>query len=249
MIACGGTTKAGSPRPAMHGYSLARNLVRACVHPRRAWNKLRRWSLLARYAELPHAEITRYRRELRNDAEFQAHLTRFMGDVGYVTCGPELYTVVRAMKPGVIVETGVASGVSSAHILRALEANDQGVLFSIDLPNVQEGSILPEGRTPGWIVPEGLRGRWQLQLGDSRELLPALLGTLDRVDLFMHDSDHAYESMCFELAQAIPRVVGGGLLMSDDTHLHSAWDEACAQHGLRSTRVGRLGVTRKRRRL
>ena len=34
----------------------------------------------------------------------------------------ELYALVRAARPSVVVETGVASGISSAHILRALAA-------------------------------------------------------------------------------------------------------------------------------
>jgi hypothetical protein len=35
------------------------------------------------------------------------------------------------------------------------------------------------------------------------------------------------------------------MLLSDDTHLHAAWDDFCAKHGLRPGRVGHLGVTRK----
>jgi methyltransferase family protein len=133
-----------------------------------------------------------------------------------------LYAVVRAMKPGVIVETGVACGISSAHILRALAANRTGTLYSIDLPNVQEGSALPEGCTSGWMVPEALRRRWTLRIGDSRTLLPDL--------------------------QAFPRLADRGVLMSDDVHLHTAWDDFCAQRDLRPTRIGHLGVMRKRSR-
>src|SRR5206468_7861490 len=136
------------------------------------------------------------RRELRDDGEFQRHLERCLVDVHYVLSeAAEIYVVVRAIKPSVIVETGVASGLSSAHILRALAANGTGTLHSIDLPNVQQGSILPEGRTSGWIVPDSLRGRWKLQIGDTRKLLPKLLGTLGNVDIFLHDSDHSYEAM------------------------------------------------------
>jgi hypothetical protein len=123
-------------------------------------------------------------RARREDREFQAHLERCRAQVDCVSPGPELYVAVRTLQPRVVVETGVASGWSSAHILRALEANGAGVLHSIDLPNVQEGSVLPAG------------------------------------------------------------LAAGGLLMSDDVHLHPAWDDFCAQHGLRPTRVGRLGVTR-----
>ena len=96
------------------------------------------------------------------------------------------------------------------------------------------------------MVPDSLRGRWKVQLGDTFKLLPELLGTLNRVDIFLHDSDHSYEAMAFEFEQAFPRLEEGGLLLSDDTHLHTAWDDFCRKHGLRPTRVGHLGVTRKR---
>jgi predicted O-methyltransferase YrrM len=228
------------------GWSLARDLGRAFGNPRRAWNSLRRWALLARYADLPYAELVRYRRELLDDREFQGHLKRCLVDVHYVFSGlAELYAVVRAFKPGVMIETGVASGMSSAHILRALAANGSGTLHSIDLPNVQQGSILPEGRTTGWIVPDSLREGWTLHIGDTRKLLPGLLETLGPIDLFLHDSDHSYESMAFEFEQAFPRLKHGGLLLSDDSHLHAAWDDFCAKHSLRPTRIENLGVTRK----
>jgi predicted O-methyltransferase YrrM len=233
--------------PALRGgaRSLARDVSLALAHPSRAWGYLRSGASLARYAGLSLAEVLRYRSELRNDREFQEHLERSMRDVPYVFPGAAaLYVVVRAVKPRVIVETGVASGLSSAHILRALAVNGTGVLHSIDLPNVQEGSTLPEGRTSGWIVPDSLRGRWQLRLGDTRKLLPDLLATLGQVDLFLHDSDHSYENMLFEFEQALPRLAPGGLLMSDDIDLHGAWEDFCAKHGLRPTHIGSLGVTR-----
>jgi predicted O-methyltransferase YrrM len=229
--------------------SLAYDFRRAFVNPLRTWNRMRHWVQLARYTELPYLDLMRYRRELRDDREFQAHLARCLEEIRYGFAGlAQLYAVVRAAKPAVVVETGVASGMSSAHILRALEANGFGTLYSLDLPNVQEGSILPQGRTTGWIVPAALHGRWNLQLGDTRELLPKLLDSLGRVDLFLHDSDHSYEAMSFEFERALPKIAPGGLLMSDDSHLHTAWDDFCARHGLRPTRVEHLGVTRAHRR-
>jgi methyltransferase family protein len=227
--------------------SFAYDLRRAIARPRRALNVFCRWTLLAHHADLPCAELMRYRRELLADHEFQSHLARCRRDVHYIMPeAAELYAIVRAAKPRVIVETGVASGLSSAHILRALAANGAGTLYSIDLPNVQEGSVLPKGRTSGWIVPDSLRDRWKLQLGDTWVLLPDLLRTLDRLDLFLHDSDHSYEAMVFEYEQAFPKLEAGGLLLSDDdTHTHSAWDDFCAKHSLRPGRVGHLGLTRK----
>lgn len=224
----------------------AHDVWRALAAPRRALRSLGHWAALARHAGLPLGEVLRHRRELAADHGFQAHLARGRADVPYFSPGPELYVVVRAVKPRVVVETGVASGYSSAHILRALAANGAGALHSIDLPNAQPGSELPPGRGSGWLVPAALRARWTLHLGDARTLLPAVLAALERVDLFVHDSDHSYGHMTFEYAQALPRLADGGLLLSDDVHLHPAWDDFCAQHGLRPTRVGHLGVTRNR---
>jgi hypothetical protein len=76
-------------------------------------------------------------------------------------------------------------------------------------------------------------------------LLPDLLKSLDRLDLFLHDSDHSYRAMLFEFERAYPKLVPAGLLLSDDTHLHAAWDDFCARHVLRPGRIGHLGVTRK----
>jgi predicted O-methyltransferase YrrM len=233
-------------KPQLPARSLAREVRRAFASPLRAWEQLRRWTLLAKHAELPCAELLRYRRELTGDREFQEHLQRCRRDVHYIMPeAAELYAIVRAAKPLVVVETGVASGLSSVHILRALDRNGFGTLHSLDLPNVQEGSVLPDGRMSGWIVPESLHDRWKLQLGDTWVLLPELLQSLDRLDLFLHDSDHSYEAMLFEFEQAYPKLEPGGLLLSDDTHLHAAWDDFCAKHSLRPGRVGHLGVTHK----
>src|SRR6185503_16129417 len=147
--------------------SFADDLRRALASPGRALKALCRWTLLAHQADLPCAELMRYRRELLADRQFQNHRARGLPHVHYILSqAAELYALVRAAKPRLVVETGVASGLSSAHILRALDRNGIGTLHSIDLPNVQAGSILPEGRTSGWIVPESLRARWKLQLGD-----------------------------------------------------------------------------------
>jgi len=230
------------------GWSLVHDLGCARGGPRRAWNSLCRWGHLARCADLPYADLVRCRRELFDDREFQHHLQRFLGDVHYTFSGlPELYAVVRVFRPRVVVETGVASGMSSSHILRALAVNGRGELYSIDLPNVQQGSTLPRGRRTGWLVPPALRCRWRLQLGDSRKLLPELFPRLGGVDLFLHDSDHSYEGMTFEFEEALPWLKRDALLLSDDIHVNHAWDNFCRRKGLRPSHVENLGITRNRR--
>ncbi|MEM4483260.1 MAG: hypothetical protein QXS19_05035 [Candidatus Methanomethylicia archaeon] len=62
---------------------------------------------------------------------------------------PLLYCLIRLIRPAIVVETGVASGIFSLSILQALNCNDYGHLYSIDLPNVELESSLPNSYDPG----------------------------------------------------------------------------------------------------
>lgn len=110
------------------------------------------------------------------------------------------YAVIRAAKPDCVLETGVANDVSSAYLLLAMERNEKGALYSID---VNDGSFLPGGKQVGRVVLAWLRGRWTLRLGDARELLPRMLAELKSLDVFIHDSLHTYDHMKFEYEQVI----------------------------------------------
>ena len=228
------------------GRTLGGDLRRALANPAMAWNYMRRWSRLAKFAGISSRDVRRYRAELVADSSFNAHLEANRAEArGGFGRAAELYVLARALKPMVIVETGVASGVSSAHWLRALARNEKGKLYSIDLPNLNDGVALPAGKEPGWIVPDNLRSRWDLRLGDSRELLPKLLDEVVFVDVFFHDSDHAKEAMMFEFQAAYPVVRQGGLILSDDTNYNDAWDEFCKTSLLPCNRVVHMGITRK----
>ena len=147
-----------------------------------------------------------------------------------------LYGVVRMLKPSVVVETGVYHGVSTTFILAAMQDNDHGELWSVDLPN-QEYQVSSSGRTTsvsehlpprsstGFVVPEEFRRRWHLELGDSREVLPSLLTRLETVDLFVHDSEHTYETMTYEFRVAWPHLRNGGLLLSDDVGWNASFED------------------------
>jgi predicted O-methyltransferase YrrM len=132
------------------------------------------------------------------------------------------YAVVRAFQPKIVVETGIANGVSSAYILLALQANGRGTLYSIGL---NEPQYLPAGKSLGWVVPKELRSPWKLLVGDSRTILPGLLGEIGSTDIFIHDSLHTYEHMLWEYRVAYPHLRPGGLLFSDDAKWNSAFSE------------------------
>ncbi|MBA2712656.1 MAG: class I SAM-dependent methyltransferase [Rubrobacteraceae bacterium] len=131
------------------------------------------------------------------------------------------YLVCRLARPEVTVETGVAYGVSSAFILKALEANGRGTLHSVDLPPPRRGYE----RSWGVAVPEALKGRWRLHRGTSASVLPRLLQEISTVDLFVHDSLHTHRNMRREFDSIWPHLRKGGLLLADDIDRNLAFDE------------------------
>lgn len=173
-------------------------------------------------------------RELQLDISEALKGTGFSG-VG--TAGEDFYVMLRLLRPKIVVETGVAAGVSTTFILKALEDNNEGTLCSIDYSlseqeyaaavqaGLETAFPLPEGKQTGFAIPEKLKGRWVLHLGKSKEILPNLLNELGSIDVFLHDSDHSYENMMFEYCATWDYLPEGGLLLSHDTDLNSAFND------------------------
>ena len=131
------------------------------------------------------------------------------------------YLACRLLEPDVVVETGVAYGVSSAFILKALNENGRGVLHSIDLPPLRR----EYEQFWGIAVPEAVKGSWVLHRGSSARTLPDLLGSLRAVDLFLHDSLHTRRNMRRELEAVWPRLWTGGVILADDVERNGAFGE------------------------
>lgn len=136
-----------------------------------------------------------------------------------------LYVLARLLKPRVVLETGVANGMSSTFLLQALVDNGSGVLHSVEYP--------PFGKfhdpRVGALVPEGLRGPWTVHRGKVSRVFPRLVPALGEVDLFMHDSEHTYENMSYEMRTVWPRISQRGILASDDIIGNNAYLEFCEE--------------------
>jgi hypothetical protein len=194
-------------------------------------------------------EAKRYNSEVMSDSKFQGNLQGKFAELNQrgLTTGEMsnpfakiLYIIVRSQRPAVVVETGVANGLSSAYILCALERNQHGKLYSIDLPCVEgieypngyfkpEGldGTIPRGEQSGWLIPDYLRRRWELTLGRTSDRLKPLLGKLGTIDIFLHDSEHSYQNMLWEYKTVWIYLKKGGILLSHDVEANNAFNDFC----------------------
>ncbi len=156
-----------------------------------------------------------------------------------------IYSLVRAMRPSVVVETGVCYGASSEYILEALKDNEHGVLYSIDLGNA------PDEPPNDFFVRPTLKDRWRLIIGDSKRELPRLLARLGQIDLFHHDSLHTYEHMMWEYETAFPYLGANGVLSSHDVRTtvslgnpfrRNPFSAFCERYNLRSVESRNMGI-------
>jgi hypothetical protein len=164
---------------------------------------------LAEALGCPEEELAGYAEEAHRDPELNERLTRRVrwrfDFKRHTPIGSRLawYLTARALKPEVIVETGIYMGLGSLVLLRALERNAQ---------EGHRGELLSFDSNPlaGWLVRDELRGRWHRVTGMTpTTLVPAVTGR--RVGMLLHDTSHTEETQRIEfeaaLANAAPRLV------------------------------------------
>ena len=122
--------------------------------------------------------------------------------IGILAC-ENIYSIIREIKPDIIVETGIDRGVSTTYILLALQKNGKGKLISVD-----------KNADAGKLVPQELKQYWEQKVGKTSDILPKL--DIDLVDIFLHDSLHTYENMLFEYRWAYSKLAENGCIMSHD---------------------------------
>lgn len=245
-------------------------LIAALRNPRAAWHLLRR--TVADLSQVGNVlvgvdrkQFRLYIHEIREDRSFNEHLwsrvkkveTQLRAEGLTLGVFPHdacifIYALVRALKPAIVLETGVASGMSSSYILAALEANKNGRLYSIDLPHESEKlqqksqktieqHSLPKEQT-GWLILNELRSKWTLRVGKSSEVLPALLKDLGQIDIFLHDSAHTYENMMFEYETVWPYLKDGGVLVSDNIDYNRAFSDFSRRVQAKKFEYGSFGA-------
>jgi len=137
------------------------------------------------------------------------------------------WCVVVHTRPSVVIETGVAHGVTSRVILEALQLNGHGHLWSIDLPNPFDQGLHVQ---IGVAVTEACRDRWSYIQGASRRRLRPLVAEVGRIDLFLHDSLHTLCNAVFEMESAAAAISPGGIMLVDDIMTHRGFAMFCKRH-------------------
>jgi predicted O-methyltransferase YrrM len=137
------------------------------------------------------------------------------------------WCLTRHLRPDFVVETGVARGMTTRVILEAMERNDCGRLWSIDVPPLLAEELSEETAA---AVPTRLRGRWTLLVGSSRQMLTGLLRGLPRLDVFVHDSMHTTRNVSFELNRVWPVLRPGGVMLLDDVERNHATADFLGKH-------------------
>jgi predicted O-methyltransferase YrrM len=105
------------------------------------------------------------------------------------------YSLVRIVKPKLVIETGVAAGISSTLILSSLARNNYGTLRSFDITN-----------KVGELIPSELRKLWTLKVLNGLSVKDKLRKEIAEVKddfIFLHDSDHALKWQEFEISLCI----------------------------------------------
>jgi hypothetical protein len=154
------------------------------------------------------------------------HTYGWYSDADIELCSAIWCTVLHS-RPDVVIETGVAHGISSRVALESLSKNDRGHLWSIDLPHPLNSKL--HGQI-GVAVTDSCRSRWTYLEGESQRLLPPLVVEVAQVELFIHDSLHTAKNTLFEMEQAASILPPGGVMLVDDIRGHDGFATFARRH-------------------
>jgi hypothetical protein len=172
--------------------------------------------VLALITGKPLAEIRGYIEEIRTDGALHNTLydgLKKRGHFSDMIANPfgrraGWYAVARALKPRVIVETGVDRGHGSlvlcAALLRNAAEGHRGRYFGTDLN--------PEA---GWLLTNEYAEIGEILYGDSIESLEKFN---DTIDLFINDSDHSADYEYREYQAIAHKLSSFAVILGDNSH-------------------------------
>jgi predicted O-methyltransferase YrrM len=188
----------------------------------------------------PIDELRRYVLEADTDPELRDNLARRLRWRLDVKRRPELanrlgwYVLIRALRPRLIVETGIYNGFGSLTLLRALERNELdgtvGELISFDSSELA-GTFVDRRRHPGW----------RRVVGMTTDVLEDTLAGREIGALFQ-DSDHSVAVQQLEFGTALAQSEPTLLLVDASGGQTPVLEQLSRERGGDYRRV-RLGAT------
>ena len=141
-----------------------------------------------------------------NEIDSQAFFSRRIG----------WYAIVRATRPSVVVETGTEKGLGSLVLAEALLKNSFGRLITIDMEP-----------SSGLLIGEEYGGVIERVIEDSL----SAIARIDRIDLFIHASDHSTEHGAREFELLTNRLTAKGIVISDNSDTTNELSKWSLKHG------------------
>lgn len=189
-------------------------------------------------------EILAFHSQLATD-EYVRYVDRFYRECvrsygrhwHYLDAVNVLYAAAKTIRPARYLEIGVRRGRSVCAVAKGHPDVD---VYAFDM--WVQGYAGMENPGPAFVKQElaraGHRGRVEFVDGDSHKTLPAFFRANPglRLDLIMVDGDHSENGAMDDLAQVIPHLALGGLLVMDDIvhpehpYLLDVWNRALALH-------------------
>lgn len=166
-----------------------------------------------------YAESNEQFAELRNRAADRAHLASASAQERadalsefYLPVSPEagrlLYALVRATRPGTIVEFGMSFGISAIHLASAVRDNGSGRVVTTEL---SAAKVATAKKT---FAETGLDDVITVLQGDARQTLAGLDGSVEFVLL------DGWKELYLPVIQLLePRLAPGTLIVADNTSM------------------------------
>ena len=161
--------------------------------------------------------VTRYLRELRPERlPVMADMERFAEEhsvpIVHWETGRFLATLVRAMRPQVVLEVGTAIGYSTLHMAEALDGGGKIVTIERDAERVRQAS--------DYLERAGVADRVEIVEADAMEAIERLDGPFDLIFLDATKTEYPrYFEMAEPKASQQAVLVVDNLLMSGDVAL------------------------------
>ena len=131
--------------------------------------------------------------------------------------GRLLSSLVQAFEPHLTLELGTAYGISGFFMASALRRMSDPA--SRRLVTVE--GFEPQATLSRTLLQQEFGDAVTCEFGVSKESLPRLSQTLDKIDLYFHDAGHTYDDYVNDVTIMLPKMNSGSVLFLDDIR----WDD------------------------